>query len=283
VSGVAVVTDTASDLTPAEAAANKLTVVPLFVYFGEAEYRAVIDMSAEQFWAEMTKPGAPLPRTAAASPAAFNEAFERLFAEGADEIVYVGVGSKLSATLKSAHVAAEMQPNRRILIVDSESATLGTGLLALAAAAMAAAGASGDEIVADIERRRDQSQVYLALDTLEYLRRGGRISAAQAAIGSVLSVKPIITIKHGVVETVDRPRTRSKARARVLELFEGVTAERVAVLDCQAPEVSGFADDLAALLNFPRDQISIHLVGGSIGPHVGPGAYGAVVLPRREG
>lgn len=280
-SGVAVVTDSASDLTPAQAEAGHVTIVPLLAYFGDKEYRAGIDMSAEDFWNELTRPGAPFPRTAAASPGAFHETFEKLFADGAEEIVFVSVGSKLSATIKSAQVAAEMLAGKRIHVVDSETASLGQGLLALTAGAMAAVGASSAEIVDNMERRRGTWRLYIVLDTLEYLKRGGRISAAQAAIGSVLSVKPIITIKDGVVETADRPRTRGKARARLLELFADVKQpERVAILDCRAPEVESFADDLARQLKFPREEMTFNLVGPSVGPHVGPGAYGAVVLPR---
>ena len=279
---VAVVTDSASDLTPEQAGVGNVTLVPLLVTFGEQEYRAGVDMSAEQFWTELTKPGAPFPKTAAAAPGTFRDAFAGLFAQGVDEIVYIGVGSKLSATLQSAQVAREMLADKPIRIVDSESATLGQGVLALTAGAMAAAGASSDEIVAAIEARRSTLSLYLVLDTLEYLKRGGRISAAQAAIGSVLSVKPIITIENGVVETADRPRTRSKARARLLELYAELKgkAERVAILHGRAPEVDQFADELAAGLKFPRDEMTFNLVGASVGPHVGPGAYGAVVLPR---
>jgi len=280
---VAVITDSACDLTPSQAEAGNVTVVPLLVYFGDKEYRAGLDMSAEDFWAELTRPGAPFPRTSAASPGTFKEAFDIAFADGADEIVCVSVGSKLSATIKSAQVAADMLPGKPIHIVDTETASLGQGLLALTAGAMAAVGAGGQEIVADLERRRSGALLYIVLDTLEYLKRGGRISAAQAAIGSVLSVKPIITIEDGVVETADRPRTRGKARARLLELFEGVKQpERVAILDCKAPEVQTFADDLAKLLKFPREEMTFNLVGPSVGPHVGPGAYGAVVLPRLD-
>jgi DegV family protein with EDD domain len=283
VTRVAVVTDSASDLTPEQAAAGNVTLIPLLVTFGDKEYRAGVDMSAEMFWAELTKPGAPFPRTAAAAPGTFRDTFAGLFAQGAEEIVYVGVGSKLSATLQSARVGSEMLPDRTIHIVDSESATLGQALLALSAAEMARAGAPAAEIVADVERRRSTLRLYLVLETLEYLKRGGRISAAQAAIGSVLSIKPIITIENGVVETADRPRTRGKARARLLELLAGSPPERVAILHGQAPEVELFADELAAVLKFPRDQMTFNLVGASVGPHVGPGAYGAVVLPKLDG
>ena len=280
---IAVVTDSASDLTPEQAAAAGITLVPLLVTFGDREYRAGVDMSAEMFWAELTAPGAPFPKTAAAAPGTFRDTFASLLAEGADEIVYVGVGSKLSATVQSAKVARAMVADGTIRIIDSESATLGQAVLALTAASMAAQGASGADIVAAVERRRATLRLYLVLETLEYLKRGGRISAAQAAIGSVLSVKPIITIENGVVETADRPRTRGKARARLLELLAGSRAERVAILHGRAPDVDLFADELAAVLDFPREQMTFNLLGASVGPHVGPGSYGAVVLPALDG
>jgi DegV family protein with EDD domain len=279
-SRVAIVTDSASDLTAERAAAAGVTVVPLFVYFGEREYRAGVDMSYEDFWRELTAPGAPFPKTAAASPGSFKEAFDNLFAQGFDEIVCVNVGSKLSATLGSAKVAREMLPERSIHVVDSESASLGQGLLVLLAAQRAREGKSGAEIVAELDRRRRTINLYLALETLEYLKRGGRISAARAAIGSVLSVKPIITIVDGVVETADRPRTRGKARARVLELLSASAPQMIAVIHGQTEDIESFADDLAKATRFPRDQISINLIGPSIGPHVGPGVYGAVILPK---
>ena len=143
-SGVAVVADSASDLSSlSRPQPAGITVVPLLVTFGDKEYQAGVDMSAEEFWAELTAPGAPFPKTAAAAPGTFKETFDRLFAEGADEIVYVGVGSKLSATLGSAKVAREMMPERKIHIVDSNTASMGAGLLALYAAEKAAAGNVG--------------------------------------------------------------------------------------------------------------------------------------------
>jgi DegV family protein with EDD domain len=279
-SGVAIVTDSASDLRPDQAAAAGVAIVPLLVYFGEREYKAGVGLSDVDFWRELTAPGAPFPRTAAAAPGTFRDTFEKLFGEGADEIVYIGVGSKLSATIGSARVAAEMLPGKSIRIVDSASASMGIGLLALAAAERARAGASADEIVAEAEEQRERIKLYVVLETLEYLKRGGRISPARAAIGSVLSVKPIITCEDGIVETADRPRTRSKARARLLELLAATKPERVAVLHGQAEGLEEFARDLAQLTGVPRDEMTVHLIGASVGPHVGPGAYGAVVLSR---
>jgi DegV family protein with EDD domain len=279
-SRVAIVTDSASDLPAERAAAEGVTVVPLFVYFGEREYIAGVDMSYEDFWRELTAPGAPFPKTAAASPGSFKEAFDALFAQGYDEIVCVNVGSKLSATMGSAKVAREMLPERAIHVVDSESATLGEGLLVFLAAQRAREGRSGAEIVAELEKRRHTLNLYLALDTLEYLKRGGRISPARAAIGSVLSVKPIITLVDGVVETADRPRTRGKARARLLELLSGSDPDMIAVIHGRAEDIEDFTDELAKATKFPRERISINLIGPSIGPHTGPGVYGAVILPK---
>lgn len=277
---VAVVTDSAADLKPDQAAANGITVVPLLVSFGDKEYRAGVDLDAESFWAELTREGAVFPKTAAAAPGTFQSTFERLFDEGADEIVYVGVGAKLSATVGSATVARDAMPGRPIHIVDSDSASMGIGLLALEAVEMANEGKSGTQIADTLIMRRDQIKLYVVLDTLEYLKRGGRISPARAAIGGLLSVKPIITVEDGEVDTADRPRTSGKARARLLELLAELKPERVAVLHGQAPGIDGFVDDLAAAWDFPRSQISVHLIGSSVGPHVGPGAYGAVVLQR---
>jgi len=277
-SRVAIVADSASDLAPDLAKSHDITVVPLLVTFGDKEYRAGVDLSGDDFWRELTAPGAPFPKTAAAAPGTFKETFEGLFASGADEIVYVGVGSKLSATLGSAKVAREMLPERKIHIVDSNTASMGTGLLALLAAEKAVSGMSAEQVVAEVNGRLDRVRLYVVLETLEYLKRGGRISPARAAIGNVLSVKPIITLENGVVETADRPRTRGRARERLLELLVATKPERVAILHGQAGDIEAFASELSAATGVPRDRMTLNLIGPSVGPHVGPGAYGAVTM-----
>jgi DegV family protein with EDD domain len=284
-SRIGVVTDSASDLEPAEAAERGIVVVPLYVTFGDREYRAGIDLSSKEFWRELTAAGAAFPKTAAAPPGAFREAFVGLFDGGAEDVIYVGVGAKLSATIDSAKVARDgLSDDRKahVHIIDSASASMGVTLLAQMAVDLAAQGKSADDIVAQIESRRDDVRFYVMLETLEYLKRGGRISPAQAAIGSVLSVKPIITVENGLVETADRPRTRGKARARLLELLSAEKAEQVWILHGDAEGVEDFAADLAAATGFPRGQMSMHLIGPSVGPHVGPGAYGAVLLLARD-
>ena len=277
-SRVAVLADSASDLAPDLAKQHDITVVPLLVTFGDKEYRAGVDLSGEDFWRELTAPGAPFPRTAAAAPGSFKEAYEKLFAEGADEIVYVGVGGKLSATVGSAKVAREMLPDRKIHIIDSNTASMGAGMLAILAAEKAAAGMSGEEVANEVTQRLDKINLFVVLETLEYLKRGGRISPARAAIGSVLSVKPIITVEDGIVETADRPRTRGRARERLIELIAGTKPAQIAILHGQAGDIETFATELAAATGVARDRMTITLIGPSVGPHVGPGAYGAVTM-----
>ena len=280
-SRIGVVTDSASDLEPQEAERRGILVVPLYVTFGEREFRAGVDLSSRDFWRELTAAGAAFPKTAAAPPGSFREAFERLFADGAEDIIYVGVGAKLSATIASAKVARDGLPadrRARVHVVDSRAASMGVTLLAQMAVDMAAQGQSAHDVVAEIERRRDDVKLFVALETLEYLKRGGRISPARAAIGNVLSVKPIITIEDGLVETADRPRTRSRARVRLLELLSEPKPEQTWLLHGEAEGMDEFAAELAEASGFPREQMSIHLIGPSVGPHVGPGAYGGVVL-----
>jgi len=277
---VAIFTDSASDLDPAEAAAAGIGIVPLLVNFGSQSFKAGVELSTADFWARMTAPDAPFPTTAASSPGDFKEAYEAAFASGADAIVSVHVAGTLSATIKSAQIARDMLPDREIHVVDSLGASLAEGILANMAVELAAEGRAAAEIAEILEARGPDMVLYVALETLEYLRKGGRISGAQAAIGTLLSVKPIIVVKHGVVETGDRVRTRSKARERLIEMICQRPIERLAILHSLSPDVEVFrAELLARIPDAPAvEDVPIALVGASIGPHVGPGCVGAVAL-----
>ena len=279
---VAIITDSASDMDPATAAAEGIGIVPLVVNFGTDSYRAGIELSTADFWARMVAPDAPFPTTAAASPGEFKEAYEAAFAGGADAIVSIHVAGTLSGTIKSAQIARDMLPDREIHVVDSLGASMGEGILAQMAVELAAEGRSAAEIAEILEERAPDIVIYVALDTLEYLRKGGRLSGAQAAIGTLLAVKPIIVVKHGVVETGDRVRTRSKARERLIEMVCERPVERLAILHSLSPDVELFRDELLAHLpDAPEvEAVPIALVGASIGPHIGPGCVGAVALYR---
>jgi DegV family protein with EDD domain len=276
---VAVVTDSASDLSLARAAASGITIVPLFVRFGDREYRCGTEMAPDAFWDAMLAPGAPLPTTAAASAGDFKAAYEALFADGADAIVCVTVGGKLSATQKSARIARDMLPGHEIHVVDSDSASIGVALLALLGARMAATGADAASIAAELRRRVPHLGLFVALDTLEYLKRGGRISGARAAVGTILSMKPIITVRDGEVIQAERVRTRSKARARVVDLLTEHPVEVVGLLDGPGVDVGDLRDAiLARMPGSDPDRVIVETMGPSIGPHVGPGFGGGVVL-----
>lgn len=283
---VAIVTDSSADLAPEQVAAHGIIVVPLFVRFDEREFRVGIDLSTEAFWEELQKPGAPFPSTAAPSPGTFRETFEAAFAAGAEAIVAVLIGSKLSATFAAATLAAEALPDREIHLVDSASTSMSTGIPAILAAELATDGVPAAEIAARVRDRLPDLDLYVAVDTLEYLRRGGRLSAARAAIGGVLSVKPIITVREGRVEMAESPRTRPKARERVLELVSAAPVERLAVIHTPTSppdEVAAFRDALVARIPGGVDpaHVSVGLLGATTGPHLGPGLMGAAFLRAR--
>jgi DegV family protein with EDD domain len=277
---VAVVTDSASDLEPAEAAAAGITVIPLIVNFGSDSYRAGVDLSTEEFWERMTAPDTPLPTTAASSPGVFKDAYEAAFAGGAEAIISIHVAGTLSGTIKSAQIAREMLADREIHVVDSQGASRAQVILALMAVAMAADGTPPAEIGEYLTRRASDLRMYVVLETLEYLKKGGRISGTRAAIGTLLSVKPIISVEAGVVDTPDKVRTRSKARERLIELVTARPIERLQILHTLAPDVELFRAEVIARAtgSLDPDAVGIGLVGASVGPHVGPGCLGAAVL-----
>jgi DegV family protein with EDD domain len=280
---VAIVTDSASDLPLPVADALGIRVVPLLVRFGTDEFRSGVDLSTDDFWKRMLAPDAPFPTTAAAAPGAFAEAFAAAFAAGAPAVVCVTVGSRLSGTFASAEIGVQQHPGREIHVVDSTSASMGTGHLAMLAAERAAAGGTGTAIAAMVRERAADLELYVALDTLEYLRKGGRLSAARAAIGTMLAVKPIITVVDGLVETVDRVRTRARARERVIELLTAHPVERIAILQTVTDDIEAFRDTVVRLVPGGVDpaHVSIQTVGPSVGPHLGPGVVGAAMLLRR--
>jgi fatty acid kinase fatty acid binding subunit len=278
---VAIFTDSASDLDPAEAEAAGIAIVPLLVNFGSESFKAGTELSTADFWKRMTAADAPFPTTAASSPGDFKDAYEAAFAAGAEAIVSVHVAGTLSGTIKSAQIARDMLPDRDIHIVDSQGASMAEGILCRMGVQMADDGRPAEEIAETLATRASDVTIYLTLDTLEYLKKGGRISGAQAAIGTLLSVKPIIKVRDGIVETVDRVRTRSKARDRMVEFVTERPIERLTVLHTMADDVETFREDmLRRLPELDPESVTIELVGPSVGPHLGPGCIGVVALYR---
>ncbi|HEY5628319.1 MAG TPA: DegV family protein [Candidatus Limnocylindrales bacterium] len=280
-SRVAIVIDSVSDMPPEVAARQGIIIVPLEVSFGDQKFRAITELTTEQFWQRMLTPGAPLPTTAAASPGEFKVVFETAFEQGAEAIICIDVSGELSGTVKSARIAAAMLEGREIHVIDSRTASMGFGMLAQMAAELAEQGMPAAEIAQIVETRKADVDLYVALDTLEYLKRGGRISGASAAVGSMLSIKPIITVIDGVVEKADQVRTRTKARERTLQLLTAHPLERATVLHSTDAEVEEFRDQFQARSGLADSQIQVMTIGPSVGPHVGPGCVGATILRRR--
>jgi DegV family protein with EDD domain len=280
VARIVFVTDSASDLDPAVATAHGIRVVPLAVTFGTDEYRAGVDLSTAEFWERMTAPDAPFPKTAAASPGDVKAIYDGIFAEGADAIVSVHVAGSLSGAIKSAEIARSMLPDREIHVVDSQGASMAESILCFMGQELAAGGLSATEIAATLTERANDLRMVVSLETLEYLKKGGRVSGAQAAIGTLLSVKPIIAVEHGVVETADKPRTRSKSRERCIELITERPIERLAILHTMAPDVDAFRDEVIRRGGLDPADVMVSIVGPSVGPHLGPGCVGAAVLYR---
>ncbi|MGZ8514667.1 MAG: DegV family protein [Candidatus Limnocylindrales bacterium] len=279
---VAIFTDSASDMDPEFAAAHGIGIVPLLVSFGHESFKAGIELTTAAFWERMVAPDAPFPTTAASSPGDFKEAYETAFGDGADSIVSIHVAGTLSGTIKSAQIARDMLPDREIHVIDSGGASMAEGILATMGVELAAEGRSAAEIAEVLEARALDMVMYVALETLEYLRKGGRMSGARAAIGTLLSVKPIIRVQHGVIEQGDRVRTRARARERLIEMICERPVERLAIVYTVGADAAAFREEVLSRVGVELDPDGVQtaLVGPSVGPHLGPGCVGAVAMYR---
>lgn len=277
---VKIITDSTSDLTLEIVSELGITVVPLYVHFGTEVYRDSIDLTTDDFYRRLAQ-DKTLPTTATPSPGSFVEAYDRLAAE-TDEILIITISSKLSATYKVAVEARELRKSQcRLEVLDSQSAIVGLGLIVISAAKMAQAGASLDEVVDAARGSMQRVDFRMAFDTLEYLKRGGRIGTAQAFLGSMLKVNPIITIKDGSTEGV----TRLRSRARAIDyLYDFATSfphvEEMAIEDATTPdEAEMLAERLSA--KFPQQHIYRLKVSPVIGTNVGPRVLGVGVMPKQ--
>jgi DegV family protein with EDD domain len=269
---IRVVTDSSCDLPQSLVDALRIEIVPLTIRFGGEELVDRDELDTDEFWHRLEHTRA-LPETAAPSAGAFEAKFRDLLARGATGIVCINLSSHLSATMQAAQVAAAaVARDIPVQVIDSRSASMGLGNLCLTAARRAADGDSLESIVNEVVNRRDRTKLFATLDTLEFLKRGGRVGNARALLGTVLSIKPVIEVREGVVEEAGKVRTRSKAlRLLAAKASEG-KIEHLAVLHGNAPDL----DELLGLLEpvFPRDDIITGVVGPVIGTHAGPRVIG---------
>jgi DegV family protein with EDD domain len=270
---VRVVTDSACDLPDDLIERLGIEVVPLTIRFGDEELIDRKELTTGEFWRRLES-SPVLPETAAPSPGAFEQAFRRLAADGATGIVCINLSSQLSGTMQSAEVAAKaLEGTCPVAVVDSLQVSMGLGNLVLGAARAAADGGDLDPIVADVLDRRNRTKLFGTLDTLEYLKKGGRVGNARALLGSMLAIKPVVEVKDGSVEESGKVRTRSKALKLLADrVREHGPVENLAVLDGAAPDLDQLLDLLAPL--YPRDEVITGQIGPVIGTHAGPRVIG---------
>jgi DegV family protein with EDD domain len=270
---VRIVTDSAADLPADEVARLDVEVVPLSIRFGADEFTDGVDLSVSEFYERLAS-SADLPETSAPSPGAFEAAYRRQAEAGADSVVCINLSSGLSATIQSAQNAATaVAGDIDVRVVDSRSITSGLGTQVTIAAEAAAGGASADEIVALVEGLSTRTHVLGALDTLDNLRKGGRIGGAQALLGSLLSIKPLLDISSGEVAEAGKARTRRKALEWLRDqLFALPDVDHLCVSHGMAPDV----DEMLALIapRYPADKVRVATIGPTIGTHAGPRVMG---------
>ena len=277
--GVRVVTDSSCDLLDATLTELSIGLVPLRIRFGDEELVDRTELSTKEFWSRCAGSNT-LPSTAAPSPGQFQEAFEAAAAAGADGVVCVNLSSKMSATIESARQAAKALEGRiDVRVVDSLSVSLGIGLIVTEAARAAQGGAGIDEVVAVAERAVHSLKLYGAIDTLENLKKGGRIGGARALLGSMLSIKPVIEVRDGVVEEESKQRTRSRSLRYLADKAKAAgPVSRLAVFSADAPDLDEFLGLLEGIK--PTDgAVLLGDVGPVIGSHAGRGAIGVAWLP----
>jgi DegV family protein with EDD domain len=278
---IKIVTDSTCDLPDALVAEHGITVVPAYINIAGRGYLDGVELSRADFYTQL--PGYnPPPTTAAPSPEQFHAAYQQLAATGATEIISIHLSGTLSSLIKSAKMAAQEMRAARVTVFDAQQASMGTGFLALAAARLAEAGHTAAEIAARLADLVPRIYLFAALDTLEFLRRSGRLNTVQAGLGALLQIKPILKLHEGVLLS-ERVRTRAQSVQRLIELLREIAPlEQLAVLHTQAVErAEGIREQIKAL--WPLGQPPLILTATpAIGSHVGPGAVGFVAVAAKK-
>jgi DegV family protein with EDD domain len=273
---IKIVTDSNADLSPAQAEHFGVSGMGYsYVNFGDKSYRTQLDIGNEQFQ-QMLKSNPAFPKTSAPSVGDYVDVYEKLKGE---EVISIHISRDLSGTIGSAETAAGMMGNDpRIAIVDTRMVNAGQSLFIAEARRLIDAGKSLDEVRSHLEAMTARCKMHIVFDTLENLKRGGRVGSAQAFIGGLLQMKPILSIKNGKIEPLERVRTMSKALARLKEIIvadlKDVAAPSIMILHAAAPAAADqFAGELASALNISKPMLIE--AGPAVATHSGPGAIGA--------
>ena len=267
---VKIVTDSVSDIPSNLASSLDITMVPLTVNFGVESFLDGVEITPQEFFEKITT-ASSLPTTAAPSIGAFSEVYKDLTGKG-HEVVSLHVSGKLSATLSSATQAAAELGNEHVSVVDTQAVSAMEALIVTAAARVAIAGGSVEEVIAKAKSSIGKTAVYVVLDTLEYLQKGGRIGRAAALMGGLLNIKPILTLNDGEVHPHEKVRTRAKALARIIEIVQaGGPYEEITVMHASAKDD---AEYLTSVLEPMCSELPIvsSQIGPVVGTHAGPGS-----------
>lgn len=281
--GIAIITDTDSSIPFAMAARYDIHQVPVTINFGEESYEAVYALSDADTFRRIDKEG-KLPTTAAPSPGKFITAYKNAFAAGAEKIICLCVSSEVSATYSAAVSACEAFPGQEIKVIDSQSLSMGLGYLALAAAEAAAEGKNIEEICSVVEDIRQRTYLFAALSTLKYLAMGGRVNNITASMAKMLNVKPILTIKDGTLDMIERVRTQKKAWERVIELSAlrvgNRQVEKMCILHVNAPDMGReFMSEIQNRMHCPTEILLVEVTPG-LSVHSGAGMVGTVFVVK---
>lgn len=276
---IKIVADSTGYLPEATVRQHDIRIVPLLVRFGEEIFKEGVELSNEDFYARL-KTSPTLPVTSQPSAGEFYDVFKEL-ADAGHEIIVLTISSKLSGTWNSAMAATGMLPEARISVIDSLSTSIGLQLMIEAVAEAVAGGATRPEIVEQVEEIKQKLYVLFAVDTLEYLAKGGRIGNAEAFLGTLLKIKPILALQDGAIEPLEQVRSRRKALARMLDLIveylgDDGSRAKVAITHALVPEEAQvFKKEITARLGC--SEPSLAELGAVIGTHTGPGVIGVGV------
>lgn len=281
--GIQIVIDSTTDL-PAQAA-EQVKIVPLTIHFGEQQYVSGVDIDARSFYEKLVESDV-LPTTSQPTPAAFADAFQAAV-EAGDEVVCITISSKLSGTFQSASIAAMDFPGK-VFVVDSRTVTLGCGILTQYALELAKQDISARELAQRVEKKREKVRLLALLDTLEYLKKGGRISATVAFAGGLLNIKPVICVAEGEVKLLGKARGFRQGSNLLVQQIE-----KAGGLDFEMPMLLGYTglsdamlkkymEDSAQLWQGRVDSLPVSIVGSVVGTHAGPGAVAVAFFSAGE-
>ena len=281
--GIQIVIDSTTDL-PAQAA-EQVKIVPLTIHFGEQQYVSGVDIDARSFYEKLVESDV-LPTTSQPTPAAFADVFQAAV-EAGDEVVCITISSKLSGTFQSASIAAMDFPGK-VFVVDSRTVTLGCGILTQYALDLAKQGISARELAQRVEKKREKVRLLALLDTLEYLKKGGRISSTVAFAGGLLNIKPVICVAEGEVKLLGKARGSRQGSNLLVQQIE-----KAGGVDFDLPVLLGYTglsdamlkkymEDSAQLWQGRVDSLPVSIVGSVVGTHAGPGAVAVAFFSAGE-